>query len=320
MRRSIFYSYLFTLVACTLYIVYIDEDQTILSSVVHHRVRQQAQAAKPEARVLFVGDMMFDRSVRKVAQEKGYDHLFSCLDETFGNVDAIVGNLEGPITTYPSVSISKKVGEVGNTQFTFDPAVAAALARAGFAAVSIGNNHIRDFGPQGIAQTRTYLDAHDIAYTGDPTDAQNRAVSLMIHGVPLTIIAYNQFGGSAEDTLAALAAHTHETTVVFAHWGEEYAAATAYQKKLAQQFVTAGADVVIGAHPHVVQEHEYIEGVPVFYSLGNFIFDQYWTPLVRKGEGVTILFTADGVAGFERHPFMLETDRRTCPRPVDAVL
>lgn len=320
MRRSIFYTYLFTLVACTLFFVYTSEDEIILTSVVHHRIRQQVQVTPPEARILFVGDMMFDRSVRKVAQAKGYDHLFACLDETFGNADAIVGNLEGPITTYPSVSISKKVGEVGNTQFTFDPAVVPALVRAGFVAVSIGNNHIRDFGPEGIVQTRTHLDAHGIVYTGDPTDTSNQAVSLMVNGVPLTLIAYNQFGGSLEETITALKEHADETTVVFAHWGEEYAAATAYQKKYAQQFVAAGADLVIGAHPHVIQEHEYIDGVPVFYSLGNFIFDQYWTPIVRKGEGVTVLFTHDGVVSFERHPFMLETDRRTCLFRGDAVL
>lgn len=320
MRRSIFYSYLFVLIVCTLSVVYGTEEQSILTSVVHHRERQQAQAVIPEARVLFVGDMMFDRSVRRVAQEKGYDYLFSCLDETFGNVDAIIGNLEGPITTYPSVSISKKVGEAGNTQFTFDPAVVPALVRAGFAAVSIGNNHIRDFGREGISQTRMHLDAHGIMYTGDPTDTSNRATSLMVNGVPLTLIAYNQFGGTAEDTIAALKEHVDETTIVFAHWGEEYAAATAYQKKLARQFVEAGADVIVGAHPHVIQEHEYIDGVPVFYSLGNFIFDQYWTPVVRKGEGVTILFTGDGVISFERHPFMLETDRKTCLMKREPVL
>ncbi len=320
MRRSIFYTYLATLVLCTLYFVSLNEPETVLSSIVHHRERQQAQIATPEARFLFVGDMMFDRSVRKAAMQKGYDHLFSCLDETFGNADALIGNLEGPITTYPSVSISKKIGEVGNTQFTFDPAVAPALARAGFVAVSIGNNHIRDFGPDGIAQTRSHLDAHGVAYTGDPTDAANRAVPLMVNGVPVTLIAYNQFGGSIEDTVAALSEHVSETTVVFAHWGDEYVAASAHQKKAAQQFVAAGADLIIGAHPHVVQAQEYIDGVPVFYSLGNFIFDQYWTPTVRTGEGVTVLFTPQGVAGFDRHRFFLETDRRTCLRAEDAVI
>jgi poly-gamma-glutamate synthesis protein (capsule biosynthesis protein) len=81
---------------------------------------------------------------------------------------------------------------------------------------------------------------------------------------------------------------------------------------LAKEFVAAGADLVIGAHPHVVQESEVIHGVPVFYSLGNFIFDQYWTGAVRSGLGVAVLFTKDGVMNVEQIPFSLMSDRRTC--------
>ncbi len=312
MRRSIVYTHLATLVLGTAYLATTEYPESILTSVVHHRERYSAQAI-PEARILFVGDMMFDRSVRKAAEGKGYDFLFSCLDDTFSSVDGIIGNLEGPITKYPSVSITKKVGEVGNTQFTFDSGVATALQKAGFIAVSIGNNHIRDFGPQGIAETRAVLDAHEIAYTGDPTDMNTRATNLTVNGVPFTLIAYNQFGGSLQDTLTALKEHEHETTIVFAHWGDEYVGASALQKKYARQFVEAGADVVFGAHPHVIQEFENINGVPVFYSLGNFIFDQYWTPKVTEGMGVTALLTSQGIVDYRIHTFTLQKDRRTCP-------
>lgn len=311
MRRSIVYTHLVALVLATAYMATMEQPESILTSVVHHRARQSAQAT-PEARILFVGDMMFDRSVRRVAEEKGYDFLFSCLGETLSNADGVIGNLEGPITSYPSVSISKKVGEVGNTQFTFSPQVISALNRSGFVAVSIGNNHIRDFGPEGIRQTREALDVSNIVYTGDPNDSTNKAAHLTINGVSFSLIAYNQFGGKLSDTLDALAEHKDQTTVVFAHWGDEYVAPTALQRSYAKQFVEAGADLVIGAHPHVIQDAEGIEGVPVFYSLGNFIFDQYWNESVRKGMGVTVLITPQGIVSYEKQFFRLENDRRTC--------
>lgn len=317
MRRSILYTHLATLVLGTAYLGTLEYPESVLSSVVHHRERFVAQVI-PEARILFVGDMMFDRSVRKAAEGKGYDFLFSCVEDTFSTVDGIIGNLEGPITKYPSVSISKKVGEVGNTQFTFNAAAAGALQRAGFVAVSLGNNHIRDFGPQGIQETRHVLDSHEIAYTGDPTDSNTRATNLTVNGVSFTLIAYNQFGGSLSDTLTALKEHEDDTTIVFAHWGDEYVSANTLQKKYAQEFVEAGADLVIGAHPHVIQEFENINGVPVFYSLGNFIFDQYWTPKVTEGLGVSALLTSKGIVDYRIHTFTLQKDRRTCPTIISA--
>jgi poly-gamma-glutamate synthesis protein (capsule biosynthesis protein) len=288
-----------------------DTEHVLTSQIEHHPV--VVDPAAHEARLLFVGDLMFDRSVRSYARTTGLEQLFSCAVEDLQSVDGVIGNLEGPITDHASVSEGKKVGEQGNTQFTFAPEVAPLLHDLGFVAVSIGNNHIRDFGPAGIASTRSYLDTAGIAYVGDPKDQKTNSTTLSINGVPVTLIVYNEFFGSPEETITALHEHENETTVVFAHWGNEYQQPSAGQRALAKRFVEAGADIVIGAHPHVIQESEVIDGVPVYYSLGNFIFDQYWSEQVRTGAGVVVTFGPDGIVQTESKLFHLERDRRTCP-------
>jgi poly-gamma-glutamate capsule biosynthesis protein CapA/YwtB (metallophosphatase superfamily) len=128
-------------------------------------------------------------------------------------------------------------------------------------------------------------------------------------------VPYNQFLGTIDETLRALAEVPKEhITIVFPHWGNEYQPATPSQKYLAHMFADAGADAVIGAHPHVIQEHEIVNGIPIYYSLGNFIFDQYWSDEVRTGMGVVLHVTEQGIASVEEKKFMLMKDGRTCPK------
>jgi poly-gamma-glutamate synthesis protein (capsule biosynthesis protein) len=90
--------------------------------------------------------------------------------------------------------------------------------------------------------------------------------------------------------------------------------ATQYQKNLAREFVDAGALFVVGAHPHVVQEHETYRGVPIYYSLGNLVFDQYWDSAVQRGLTLLVSFDATGVVNIAEMPVFLQRDRQTCPR------
>lgn len=269
----------------------------------------------PEIEVLVVGDMQFDRYIRHIAEQNGYESLFSCVREVLGAHDVVMGNLEGPITTQVSVSGGTSVGDPYNTRFTFDSRIAEILARVGFEVVSIGNNHIYDFGIEGIRETRLFLDRADLAYVGDPTDSMNTSVAHEVDGVSFVVVAYNAFGGSLEDTLEHIRRGDAEgPVVVMAHWGEEYVGATDTQKELARLFVGAGADAVFGTHPHVIQEVEYIDAVPVYYSLGNFIFDQYFSPEVMEGLGVSFTLSEEGVSDVSEIRFSLqEAGAKTCP-------
>ncbi len=241
--------------------------------------------------LLFVGDMMFDRTMRNVAEAKGYDYLFSCVDRYLDSFDMVIGNLEGPITENPSLSTGTKPGGAGNTTFTFDRDVARALSHNNIRMVSLGNNHIYDFGAAGARSTMNELKKRGVEYFGAPNGSM--VATTTVRGVKLAFVSFNQFLGQndPEKTKDAVAKIKGESdfVAVYSHWGEEYSPATDYEKKLAREFIDAGADMVVGSHPHVIQEHEIYKGKHIFYSLGNFIFDQYWTESVRTGGGVEAL-------------------------------
>ena len=156
-----------------------------------------------------------------------------------------------------------------------------------------------------------------MGFTGDPPHPA--AIATVIGGVPLALISYNEFSagrGSASTTLGEIAAARArgDIPVVFAHWGVEYATtSSAYSRELAHSFIDAGVEMVVGAHPHVVQEHEIYGGKHIYYSLGNLIFDQYWNEDVRTGLLVRAMFGPGGAVSVEDIPVHLERDRRTCP-------
>jgi poly-gamma-glutamate synthesis protein (capsule biosynthesis protein) len=315
MRRRIAYPALLGFVATGLYVAQV---QPVETSLLSSRVRHTEDRAWPSARVLFVGDMSFDRTVRTFGERKGFEKIFECSKATLRSFDAVVGNLEGPITTQMSVSLGTVPGMPGNTQFTFPADIAKVLAEHNFKAVSIANNHIRDFGPDGVVQTRAYLDEAGLAYVGDPGDETTLSKTVVINSVPIVLVAFNQFlGGNLKDKVAATVAEIQkyepeDRVVVFAHWGDEYLPFTDQQKRWAHAFVEAGADLIIGAHPHIIQDQEVHNGVPIFYSLGNFIFDQYWQPDVRDGLGVGVTFGRNGVESLETMRFVRDTTPEPC--------
>ena len=304
---------------------------------------------------------MFDRSIRTTMEEKGGDFIFSCIDGILQGADLVVANLEGPITSHESVSVGTLPGGKGNYTFTFPTSTAKLLFAHNIRLVNIGNNHIMNFGREGLAQTKQLLGEAGVGYFGDPFDAI--VAHRDIQGVRLAFISYNEFapGGwkeSASTTLREIHAALSEkyAPIVYTHWGDEYVSPPSRVKQLARSFVEAGAEIVIGSHPHVVQEHELyasttlttsssttpsfegssglsepIEGTTssstpfdtvqgktltaskhIYYSLGNFIFDQYWDETVRRGLLLRVELTPTGVVSVEEIPIDNQTDRRTC--------
>ena len=251
-----------------------------------------------EARLLFVGDMMFDRYVRQMANQHGYDHIFSEVRDVFSEYDLVMGNLEGPITLHPSLSTGTKPGDPTNMVFTFSSDVPEALRRAGVDAVSLANNHILDFGSQGFSLTTRFLEEEGIIWVGNPHEKKGNVSYLRYNGITVALIAHNQFLGlglasTVEDIRAA--ENQADVVVVFSHWGDEYVKTPSlYVISTAHTFVDAGADIVIGAHPHVVQPYEMYSGKRIYYSLGNFIFDQYWNRDVRCGVAVEATIAKKG--------------------------
>lgn len=279
------------------------------------------------ADIIFGGDMMFDRTLRTYAARYGGDYLFACLDPLFSKADLVIANLEGPITANPSISLNSAPGDGNNYTFTFPTTTAPLLLAHNVGVVSIGNNHIMNFGLDGLAQTKRALTAAGVDYFGDPDSLESERVERRtVGGIPFSFINWSDWTPVAEPSASDGAGELNPITnqisrekaagrvvIVYAHWGEEYLPATDREKRLARMLVDQGADIVLGSHPHVVQEHEVYHGKHIFYSLGNLIFDQYWNDAVSHGLLVRVSFDIHGVSGVEEIPVVLQRDRQTCP-------
>lgn len=274
--------------------------------------------AEEHATILFGGDMLFDRSIRTAIEQKGGAYIFSCLDPVLSGKDLVVANLEGPITTNASISQNSIPGDGNNFTFTFPPSTAKLLYDHNVRMVNIGNNHILNFRRAGLLQTKQYLNEAGVEYFGDPDlSDMEKVVRKDIKNIPFSFVNWSDWTSDNTDITAAAVKKEHDAgrvVVVYTHWGEEYVPATDREKKLAHNLIDEGADIIIGSHPHVVQEHEIYKGKNIYYSLGNLIFDQYWMDSVMHGLMVEVVFTEDGVRLVKEIPVVLQKNRQTCPQ------
>lgn len=264
-------------------------------------------------RLVFVGDLMFDRRVAERSRAAGslaypLQNVLTATSGPFHGPDLLVGNLEGPLT-------SKRRPPVKEIDFAFDPAIAGVLKDAGFDAVSQANNHALDQGREGAEESRRLLRAAGIAAFGDQVrDDEASAVAILERGgKKIALVGFNVTDNPLDDrdvagVLKAVGA-VADVVIVFMHWGEEYRAVPdASQTRLARLFVDEGADAVIGAHPHWMQSVGSYKGVPIVSSLGNFVFDQDWSAETNEGL-VAELVVTDRVTELRLHPVRIVRSR-----------
>jgi poly-gamma-glutamate synthesis protein (capsule biosynthesis protein) len=264
-------------------------------------------------RLLFVGDMMFDRHIRQVTDAKGGDYLFLCADETLHAYDAVVGNLEGPITRSESKSLGSAVGSPENYVFTFPLDTAKLLLRHNISIVNLGNNHIYNFESEGLAETRRALKTVGVGYFGG-VEGDSTVYRSVFNGKKFSFVNFNEFGGDdATTTTAQIVTEkaAGRAVIVYAHWGDEYVDVPVRVRNWTDLFLDSGADAIIGSHPHVVQGWGVRGGKPYYYSLGNFIFDQYFDADVTRGLAVELVFDGTEVTGRE-FDVRIHQDGRSC--------
>jgi len=265
--------------------------------------------------LMFVGDLMFDRVIRQTAKKNGNKFVFEKISDLLVNNNLVVANLEGPLTANNSVSSDTVPGSDANYIFTFDPSLAKTLYDENIRVVNLGNNHILNFGQAGLNSTKKYLKETSIEYFGDP--GGQKSLIKEIKGVKIGFVNYNQFIGDSENnqTVEEIKRVKTESDIVilYAHWGIEYAIVPAeVVKNLAHQFVDAGADLIIGTHPHMIQPVEDYRGKRIYYSLGNFIFDQYFNKAVSRGLGVVVkIDSKTKQLNFEEKKFYLQKNGQT---------
>lgn len=283
------------------------ENSIILEKKENNQPLKNNLAEKEPVRILFVGDMMFDRHIREAVGKYGgkdYNYVLEPVRDKLSEYDLVVGNLEGPITDEKSVSANTEVGEKGHMTFTFDPAVAGALAENNVQLVNLGNNHILNQGKKGAEQTKKYLDEAGVEYFGDSVDLETEFPS----GNSVSFVSYNySVPNSVDKTIENIIAARKKSDIVIVcpHWGTEYKTGDPGKavRALARRFVDAGADAVIGTHPHVVQMMEVYNGRKIYYSLGNFVFDQYFQKETMEGLGVEMTINPDNTMEYSELKF-----------------
>jgi len=233
-----------------------------------------------------VGDIMLAGKWTPLLRQKGYDHAFGGVAAALAYGDINLANLESPIASGGREYTSKKF------RFRAETEVARAVRKAGFNLVNLANNHSMDFGGAALAETMANLEAAGIAWIGAGADlAEARKMALFtVKGKKIAFLGYSltqpveffaarQRPGTAPGYEhiflpdIAKARRKADYVIVSFHWGKEgRSMPLPLQRSIAHKAIDAGADVIIGHHPHVLQGIErYGKGI-IFYSLGNFIF------------------------------------------------
>lgn len=242
-------------------------------------------------RVTFLGDVLVGGEAQPTLDRRGDDHAFAGIRHLLAGSDLVVANHEGPITAR---DVPDRKLDTGRKRYWYRalPRAVDALVDAGVRVVSLGNNHVLDFGADALADTIRALDEAGIASCGaGMTRAEARRPAIItVNGVRFGFLSFMQryhlyveerlyatrtSAGPLRLTLSRAQrdlerlAERADVRVALVHWGRNYRKRNQRQTRLANALCNAGADLVIGHHPHVPQPIELRGGVPVCYSLGN---------------------------------------------------
>ena len=216
------------------------------------------------------GDQPFARSVEK----NGFDFFLEKVRPVFEADDLTIVNLEGPLTT----SNKKRSGRPFN--FKGDPAYVNILSGSSVEICTLANNHILDYGTEGVQETAQVLTNAGIAYSG-----YSESYTTTINGIRVTSMAFDEWNYSVKKMLKEIAEARKncDVLIVSMHWGRELQyTATSEQKTLGHKVVDAGADLVLGSHSHVYGGVEKYKDKYIVYGLGNFCFGGNTNPKDKR--------------------------------------
>lgn len=251
----------------------------------------------PNLRFLFLGDAMLDRYIGQLIKTKGLDFVLGDLGQQdfYSGYDVVSVNLESAV-----IDKGAHYDPPMGNDFAIAPESVTQLKTLGINFFNIANNHITDQGERGLKETRENLDSLGYTYSGCPDRKVGDCTARIIEvkGQKIALLGFSMVYGTFDQQKALEAVQKAQNeadlVVINIHWGKEYEKkANTKQRPLARLFIDNGADIIIGHHPHVVQDYEEYQGKPIFYSLGNFIFDQYWSQETQQGMAVSAEY-ADG--------------------------
>lgn len=265
--------------------------------------------------ISFAGDVHFSEQYISGYEKSGISVFAD--DEMLGlmkNADLFMLNQEFVFSSRGEAMEDKKY------TLRNDPKYVKILQELGTDVVGIANNHVLDFGQEAFLDTLNTLDKAEIAYAGGGQNIEEASAPVVrnINGQTFAIFAatrvspsydwyantsrpgiFQTYDAKALNEAISNAEDAYDHTIVFVHWGiERNEMPEEYQRTLAKGYIDAGADLIVGCHPHVLQGFEYYHGVPIIYSLGNYLFGN------RTGETLLLNaeFSSDGELQIELIP------------------
>lgn len=299
---------------------------------------EHANEPGPVLKTTIVGDIMLARRVRESMESQ--DDLaapFRVFADRLASADITVGNLESTLSQNGSAT-------QGGDSFGARQDVLKGLKLAGFDLLGLANNHLGDYGQRAIVETIKRIDRAGFAFTGGGVDLEQARKPAVIErrGISIGFIATDSIGETPAATSnrpgtnrinapprtgpldnKALKrviddiAELHDDVdivIVMAHWGTQYThVPEKSQRRMARAFADAGADLVVGGHPHWVQGWQAVDDVTVIHSLGNFIFDMDFMRKTMEGIFVEVISWGDRIVAIQ--PVAYVMDERFTPRP-----
>ena len=260
--------------------------------------------------ITFVGDVLLDRGVRKVIDLRGVDHLFTPeVDSLFRTSDVVVANLECPATEIRSPLMKR-------FNFRAEPQWLPALRRHGITHLNLANNHSTDQGRKGLSSTIDHIRRAGMVPVGAGPTMADATKPVLLTASPRKVFLLASVQMALENypylpdrpsvsqlTIDSLCfaiqrlkrQHPGCAVVVSLHWGAEHKTEPIpAQRVQAHRLVDAGADALVCHHTHTLQTFETYRGHPIYYSIGNFIFDQP-KPINSRAAIVQLRVTRDAV-------------------------
>ena len=297
-------------IVCGCGLIFFSSAKPLLADAEPVAVVDEQQAITVKA----VGDVMLSRKVGRLMNEDGVDYPVKKVADYLADADFTFGNLESPISGKGTKLPGKGIW------FRAEPYTVEALQIAGFDLVCLANNHMMDYDEPALLETGEILDKAGILHIGSGANKEEAAKIEIteVKGVKIAWIAYSEMADlffsfeyprrlRAEQDKPGINSYNIDNicadiesvrdkadiVIVTLHWGLEYQDYPQdYQTAHAHKMIDSGADLIIGHHPHCIQGMEAYKNGLIFYSLGNFIFDQDWSEQTKKG--VTLKLTLNG--------------------------
>lgn len=243
---------------------------------------------QPFREVVFVGDVLLARDVERRLGAVGQQYPFSQIKDFFEG-KFVVGNFEAVIP-----KIHQPTPDL-NTRFSVKTDNLDSIVEAKFTHWSLANNHSNDFGSDGFHETVNQLELRRFSVFGISQGLSTTSFTqTIVNNKKIGLIAFNAVSNDPEIegllNMIKSADSEVDYLVVYPHWGDEYQVShNLRQELLAHLMIDSGVDLIVGSHPHVVQDVELYKNRLIFYSLGNLLFDQYFSEEVQIGLMISLL-------------------------------